>query len=109
MSAKSNVSIDPATKQMLEVADRDKLELVWDRYKAMQPQCGYGQLGLCCKICVMGPCRIDPFGQGLNLYAYCFNNPHSWIDPLGLCVYNKVSGWVHGGLAAGGSGQIQEP
>ncbi len=44
--------------------------------------------------------RIDPFGQGLNLYTYCFNNPHSWIDPLGLCAYNKVSGWVHGGLAA---------
>jgi len=44
--------------------------------------------------------RTDPFGQGLNLYTYCFNNPHSWIDPLGLCAYNKVSGWVHGGLAA---------
>jgi RHS repeat-associated protein len=27
----------------------------------------------------------DPFGDGLNLYAYCFNNPYYWIDPLGLC------------------------
>jgi RHS repeat-associated protein len=44
--------------------------------------------------------RVDPFGEGLNLYAYVFNNPVSLIDPLGLCVYNKVSGWVHGGLAA---------
>jgi RHS repeat-associated protein len=43
--------------------------------------------------------RTDPFGEGLNLYAYVFNNPNSLIDPLGLCVYNKVSGWVHGGLA----------
>jgi RHS repeat-associated protein len=43
--------------------------------------------------------RTDPFGEGLNLYSYVFNNPLSYIDPLGLCVYNKVSDWVHGGLA----------
>ena len=49
---------------MLESAASQDLELAWDRYQAMLPQCGYGQLGLCCKICVMGPCRIDPFGQG---------------------------------------------
>ncbi len=24
----------------------------------------FGQLGLCCTICNMGPCRIDPFGAG---------------------------------------------
>jgi RHS repeat-associated protein len=29
--------------------------------------------------------RTDPFGAGLKLYVYCFNNPHYWIDPLGLC------------------------
>ena len=44
--------------------------------------------------------RTDPYGEGLNLYAYVFSNPVNLIDPLGLCVYNKVSGWVHGGLAA---------
>ena len=44
--------------------------------------------------------RADPYGEGLNLYAYVFSNPINLIDPLGLCVYNKVSGWVHGGLAA---------
>jgi carbon-monoxide dehydrogenase catalytic subunit len=30
----------------------------------MEPQCGFGQLGICCRICTMGPCRIDPFGEG---------------------------------------------
>ncbi len=29
--------------------------------------------------------RADPFGAGLNLYAYCFNNPLRLIDPEGLC------------------------
>jgi len=29
----------------------------------MQPQCGFGSLGICCRICNMGPCRIDPFSS----------------------------------------------
>jgi RHS repeat-associated protein len=29
--------------------------------------------------------RTDPYGEGLNLYAYVFNNPVGLIDPLGLC------------------------
>ncbi len=33
----------------------------------MQPQCGFGQLGVCCTNCHMGPCRIDPFGEGPQL------------------------------------------
>lgn len=36
----------------------------WDRLDAQQPQCGFGKLGVCCRICMMGPCRIDPFGKG---------------------------------------------
>jgi carbon-monoxide dehydrogenase catalytic subunit len=49
---------------MLEVAARSGIETVWDRYKAQLPQCGYCDLGLSCRNCVMGPCRIDPFGEG---------------------------------------------
>ncbi|MEE8360325.1 MAG: anaerobic carbon-monoxide dehydrogenase catalytic subunit [Candidatus Omnitrophota bacterium] len=40
---------------------------VWDRYEAQLPQCGFGQLGLCCKNCNLGPCRIDPFGEGAQV------------------------------------------
>ena len=29
--------------------------------------------------------RADPFGQDLNLYAYVFGNPVTWIDPFGYC------------------------
>jgi RHS repeat-associated protein len=34
--------------------------------------------------------RTDPFGEGLNLYAYVFNNPNSLVDPLGLCAVKKT-------------------
>jgi len=40
------------------------IETAWDRYDKQQPQCGFGKLGICCRICNMGPCRIDPFGNG---------------------------------------------
>lgn len=42
-------------------------KLAHDRYEAMQPLCGFGQLGICCHNCNMGPCRIDPFGDGAKL------------------------------------------
>ncbi len=57
-------SIDEATREMIRKAERDGVELVWDRLEKQQPQCGYGQLGVCCKNCMAGPCRIDPFGDG---------------------------------------------
>jgi len=56
-------TIDPTAQQSLEKADQDRIETVWDRLEKQQPQCGYGLLGICCRNCVMGPCRIDPFGN----------------------------------------------
>jgi len=40
------------------------IETVWQRYDEQDPHCGFGILGFCCKNCNMGPCRIDPFGEG---------------------------------------------
>jgi carbon-monoxide dehydrogenase catalytic subunit len=57
-------SIDPATQFMLAVADKEHFETAWDRLEKQQPQCGFGELGVCCRHCNMGPCRIDPFGEG---------------------------------------------
>lgn len=57
-------SIDQASQQMLKVTACECIETAWDRYDALQPQCGFGQLGICCRICNLGPCRIDPFGEG---------------------------------------------
>ena len=57
-------SYDPASQKMIKRAEDENIKIVWDRYDAMQPQCGFGELGICCRICNMGPCRIDPFGDG---------------------------------------------
>ncbi|MDY6824661.1 MAG: anaerobic carbon-monoxide dehydrogenase catalytic subunit [Thermodesulfobacteriota bacterium] len=58
-------SIDPAVQAMLERASELNMETAWDRYEKMLPQCGFGELGVCCRNCNMGPCRISPFdGSG---------------------------------------------
>ena len=60
-------SIDPATHEMLARAEELGLETAWDRYEAQLPQCGFGELGVCCRNCNMGPCRISPFEDGPKL------------------------------------------
>lgn len=57
-------SVNADTQMMLQVAQREGLETVWDRLEKQQPQCGYCNLGTSCRICAMGPCRVDPFGDG---------------------------------------------
>ncbi|BEP18385.1 anaerobic carbon-monoxide dehydrogenase catalytic subunit [Pyrofollis japonicus] len=61
---KEEVSIDPTVRQLLEKAEAEGIETAWHRLLAQQPQCGFGLLGICCRNCLMGPCRIDPFGYG---------------------------------------------
>ena len=36
---------------------------VLDRVANQGAQCRFGQLGLCCRICLQGPCRINPMGK----------------------------------------------
>lgn len=31
--------------------------------KQRPPACGYGLLGLCCSVCLLGPCRLSPFEE----------------------------------------------
>jgi carbon-monoxide dehydrogenase catalytic subunit len=57
-------TIQSDTVAMLEIARQEGIETVWDRLEKQQPQCGYCNLGTSCRICVMGPCRVDPFGEG---------------------------------------------
>ena len=57
-------SVDKAAQTMIKVMDEAGIDNVWDRLEKQQPQCGFGKLGVCCRICAMGPCRVDPFGDG---------------------------------------------
>ena len=61
--------------------------------------------------------RADPFGDGINLYTYCFNNPLLFIDPEGLCAVrtfftleNQANFWAGFGdtLTLGGTEWIRE-
>ena len=58
------LTIHDDAQQMIDRAHEEGIETVWDRLRAQEPQCGYCQLGLSCRNCAMGPCRIDPFGEG---------------------------------------------
>ncbi|MDI6642085.1 MAG: carbon monoxide dehydrogenase, partial [Elusimicrobiota bacterium] len=52
---------DEATAKVKKIAEEKNITTVWERYLEQLPQCGFGLLGLCCKNCNFGPCRIDPF------------------------------------------------
>ncbi|MFB0564415.1 MAG: anaerobic carbon-monoxide dehydrogenase catalytic subunit [Candidatus Aminicenantaceae bacterium] len=38
-------------------------ETIWGRSDQQKPRCGFGERGLCCHTCFMGPCRINPHGK----------------------------------------------
>jgi carbon-monoxide dehydrogenase catalytic subunit len=57
-------SIDRSVEYLLEKIKNKGIETAWDRLKQQQPACGFGELGICCRNCYIGPCRIDPFGDG---------------------------------------------
>jgi carbon-monoxide dehydrogenase catalytic subunit len=59
-----NLTITQDGRLLLKKAETDLIHTVWDRYQDQLPQCGYCEMGLSCRNCVMGPCRVDPFGEG---------------------------------------------
>ncbi len=50
-------SVDPAIKELLKVSQ--SYETVWDRLDSQTPHCKFGLQGVCCRNCIMGPCRIS--------------------------------------------------
>ena len=39
------------------------VDLAWDRAVAQKKPCAFGSAGTCCRVCGMGPCRINPTGD----------------------------------------------
>jgi len=52
------MSIHKDAQAMLLKAKKDGVETAWDRLQAQSPHCKFGESGVCCRICMMGPCRI---------------------------------------------------
>ena len=46
--------------RLLETADKVGIDTWQTRVKNQTPHCMFGEKGICCKICAMGPCRITP-------------------------------------------------
>jgi carbon-monoxide dehydrogenase catalytic subunit len=84
-----NKSLDPAVQQMIAKAKEKGVTTVWDRYESMTPQCGFGDAGLCCRNCLQGPCRINPFGD----------EPKTGI--CGCTADAMVARWLDRAIAAG--------
>lgn len=82
-------SLDKGTLAAINAGAKAGIKTVWDRYADQLPQCGFGETGLCCRHCMQGPCRIDPFGNGPS---------------VGVCGANAdvmAARWVSRAVAAG--------
>jgi acetyl-CoA synthase len=60
---KTEFSMDKVLNDLTVLACDSGIDTTMIRTANMQPQCGFGDLGLCCRICLQGPCRINPFGD----------------------------------------------
>lgn len=61
-------TIDPAALELIVKAENDGVKTTFDRFTQMQGQCQFGYKGLCCRFCMMGPCRLktdDPSSKGI--------------------------------------------
>lgn len=63
MKAPEELTIWEDGQKMIEKARREGVETVWDRFDQQTPACKFCELGLTCKNCNMGPCRIS-FKEG---------------------------------------------
>ncbi|MFH1911864.1 MAG: anaerobic carbon-monoxide dehydrogenase catalytic subunit [Pseudomonadota bacterium] len=63
-SLKRKRTVDPAAQKVLDRTDAEGIETAYDRHDEQEPRCGFGELGICCRICDLGPCRISPFSTG---------------------------------------------
>lgn len=56
--------LDEVSVKLIKKEENEVKTTVMQRLARQEPQCGFGELGVCCRICYMGPCRIDVFNNG---------------------------------------------
>ena len=61
------MSIHEDAHAMIVKAKKEGIETAWDRLQQQAPHCTFCELGLTCRNCVMGPCRISPKGDKRKL------------------------------------------
>ncbi len=66
MSEFEKITVDPAAQQLLGKAKELGFLTTFDRAQAQGARCTFGNTGICCKICLQGPCRIVPKKPGGN-------------------------------------------
>ena len=54
---------DSSCSSMFSALHDAGVSTILDRAANQGAQCRFGQLGLCCRICLQGPCRINPMGK----------------------------------------------
>ena len=52
--------MEAATERLLETGRQVGADSWQQRVKNQTPHCKFGEEGICCRICSMGPCRITP-------------------------------------------------
>ena len=62
-------TVDPSIKTLCDTTEIPEIT-VWDRDKRQTPRCSFGEKGICCRNCSMGPCRVDETKEKLK-YGVC--------------------------------------
>lgn len=66
------LSICEDAQAMIEKARAEGIPTVWDRAEDQTPHCTFCESGTSCRICMMGPCRINPTGKSdKKKYGVC--------------------------------------
>jgi carbon-monoxide dehydrogenase catalytic subunit len=65
---------DKAAEPFLLKAAERGISLVWDRYEAQLPECGFCESGLSCRDCLQGPCISHPFRGDQSKVGVCGKN-----------------------------------
>lgn len=58
-------SAHASTQEMIDWACENCASTVFDRFRRMQPQCEFGKMGVCCRLCSLGPCRMNGARTGV--------------------------------------------